>query len=348
MSRDGTRCLIIQRELVSVISSTAAGFSMTQRLRCNPGSVATFPWLSTIANSFETYRFRRLRFHSIARCPTTTNGSIIMAPDYDAQDGTPLSEVVVSQMKGAVESSPWQDLTLTFDPSAMNRLYKAHVTMDDTRFANTTQDEKTVDVGQAFVFLDMDAAVKVSKLWVDYEVELFTPQPPNLAPVYDGGSIVIGVSAENPGLVAGANKMFSNTKISPLVKQSDTNPLFEVIDNSTTNSGNLVKMLRDYVGNVDFVYNAVGANALGADCPNLFVNGVAAPFTAGSPYAFLRSFVDATISSTQVAKSYGKLYEALPLKIGDIVGLNPAGITVANAVTGIDSMLRFGGNLHSW
>ena len=62
-------------------------FSLFKRFRINPGSALTFSWLSSIALSFEFYRFKKLKFHYITRSPTTRSDSLIMSPDYDASEG---------------------------------------------------------------------------------------------------------------------------------------------------------------------------------------------------------------------------------------------------------------------
>jgi len=133
------------------------GFQNLARLRCNPASVATFRWLSTVAPSFEQYRFKKLKFEYIARCPTTLAGSVLMSPDYDAQDGAPVSEVIQAAYKGSVEDVPWESNVLALEPALLNRAYKAHFTMTDTRFNATTQDENTIDAAQVFISSDTDA-----------------------------------------------------------------------------------------------------------------------------------------------------------------------------------------------
>jgi hypothetical protein len=168
---------VSHRELVSTISGNLT-FGVNQYY-LNPGLSATFPWLSTIAGSFEQYRFSRLRFHYVTRAPTSYKGSILMAPDYDALDAIPSSEIIASQMDGAVEDSPWKEQNLNLNVSDM-------FPMGPRKYIRTglisSTDLKTYDAGQVFVCaVTCDDVNAIGKLWVDYEVELHIPQNPSNA-----------------------------------------------------------------------------------------------------------------------------------------------------------------------
>jgi hypothetical protein len=166
------------------------------RLRVNPASGNTFAWLSSIAPNFEFYKFRNLRFYYETRSPTTTAGSIIISPDYDAADGqVPVSEKLLFNNKGTVDDAVYKHLSCNLSPESMNRLYKSHVNMSDTRFATTTQDIKTIDAAQVYVCIDSaDAtAFRFGKLFVQYEVELTEPQAPTEPPNKGGFSNNISI-----------------------------------------------------------------------------------------------------------------------------------------------------------
>jgi len=175
--------------------STNAGYADGQsifqamRLRMNPGSKATFVWLSTMAPLYESFRFRKLKIHYETRCSTTDRGSIIMSPDYDAADGQiALNEQLLFSNKNTVDDAIWKHVTLKLDPAAMNRLYKGHPCMSDLRYASTNQDQKTIDPAQVFVCVDSDAgsAFKYGKIFIEYEVEFFDPQNPSENPSMGG------------------------------------------------------------------------------------------------------------------------------------------------------------------
>jgi len=86
---------------------------------------------------------------------------------------------------GAIERPVWQDMMITLSPAKLNRSFKSFVCMDDGRFDATSQDSKTIDPAQLFVFSE-STVVTLGKLWVEYEVDLFEPQIP-ISPNNQGG-----------------------------------------------------------------------------------------------------------------------------------------------------------------
>jgi hypothetical protein len=177
---------IVHRELVSTINgNTTFG---VDSFSLNPGLSSSFPWLSSIAGSYEQYRFNRLSFKYITRAPTSYIGSILMAPEYDALDSSPSTELLASQMNGAIENTPWQDQTLTFNVGDMFPMGPRKYIRTGT--LPTSSDLKTYDAGQLFVCtVDCADTSAIGKLWVEYEVELHIPQNPNAASATNVGSL---------------------------------------------------------------------------------------------------------------------------------------------------------------
>jgi hypothetical protein len=165
---------IVHRELVTTIVGSTTFSCLAIAL--NPGLAAAFPWLSTVASSFEQYAFRKLRFHFVTRESTTYLGSLLLAPDYNAQALAPTTEVQASQMRGAVEDVPWRDQFLSFSVQDMHALGPRKF----VRTGPAAGDLKTYDVGQLFACSIgcTDSTSNIGKLWVEYDVELFIPQNP--------------------------------------------------------------------------------------------------------------------------------------------------------------------------
>jgi hypothetical protein len=159
--------VINHRELVSTVTSTT-GF-LAVKYAINPGLVGTFPWLSTIAPAWDQYAFNKLSFEFIPRVGTTTNGTVILAPDYNAEHLSPSSEKQMSAYEGACEDIPWSCITVDLEPDSMHPL-------GDRKFNRRAQvggDIKTYDVANFYISADTDLGdgLVVGKLWVEYEVE---------------------------------------------------------------------------------------------------------------------------------------------------------------------------------
>jgi len=170
-SRDS--CRIVHRELVASVTGSAA-FAVPYDFALNPGLAASFPWLATQAQSWETYRFNRLRYCYYTRTGSSTPGSCMLVPDYDAEDAVPSSEQIASSYEDVAEDAPWKDIDCDLRVPAM-------FSMGPKKFIRTGAvpagtDIKTYDAGQMFVCTTDGTAVNWGKLWVEYDVTLYTPQ----------------------------------------------------------------------------------------------------------------------------------------------------------------------------
>jgi len=170
-SRDN--CRIVHRELIGSVVGSAA-FAVPLTFAVNPGLPASFPWLSTQAQAWETYRFNKLRYCYYTRTGTGVPGSCMLVPDYDAEDSAPISEQVASSYEDVEEDAPWKDICCELRPSAMFSIGPKKFVRTGAVPAGT--DVKTYDAAQLFVCTTDGTAVNWGKLWVEYDVEFFTPQ----------------------------------------------------------------------------------------------------------------------------------------------------------------------------
>ncbi len=173
INRSADRVRIVHSELVASISGSVA-FTQAQGFALNPGLVASFPWLASQAQGWERYRFHKLRYCYYTRTGSNVPGSVMIVPDYDAADSAPVSEQIASAYKDVAEDAPWKNICCELRESSLN-------SMGPTKFIRTgalgaNQDVKTYDSGNVFVFSMDGTAVPWGKLWVEYDVELITPQ----------------------------------------------------------------------------------------------------------------------------------------------------------------------------
>lgn len=150
------------------------GFSVVKSLSINPGLKDTFPWLSLQAKGWEMYKFNMLRFRYVPRCSTATQGSVMIIPDYDADDLAPTTEQQASTYMGTSEDAPWKSHSVLMDVQSLNRTMERHYNRYSSVFNG---DIKTYDVANLFVATSgIPLGNTVGKLWVDYDVTLYTPQ----------------------------------------------------------------------------------------------------------------------------------------------------------------------------
>jgi len=194
---------IRKRELVASIatpSSGASAFSVASTLALNPGLPGSFPWLSTQAGGWEQYKFNRLRFDYYTRTATTTVGSVMLVPDYDASDSAPTSESQAMDYKDAKEEAPWVvEFCCDLTPSA---LHPGGVPKYIRQGAVANTDIKTYDAGTMYVCTVDAASVSANwgKLFVEYDVVLSVSQLPTLA---FGSAVGTSTTATTTAALAG-------------------------------------------------------------------------------------------------------------------------------------------------
>jgi len=172
-SKDSIR--VRHREFIGNVTGSV-NFTVALTFAVNPGIASSFPWLSGIAQNWETYRFRSLRLCSYTRTGSNVPGSILLAHDPDSSDDPPSSEQVMSTYESLVEDAPWKDMCLNVAKVGLKDIGPRKFIRTAALAAN--QDIKLYDSGNLFVATVDGTAVAWSKLWVEYDVELYTPQLP--------------------------------------------------------------------------------------------------------------------------------------------------------------------------
>jgi hypothetical protein len=169
--RGGVR--FAHREFVGDFSG-GADFSVYS-LSVNPGLNALFPWLSFISMVYETYLFHKLRFVMVPLQPTSQTGQNFMALDYDAADAAPSSKFELLNMKGARAAATWLGLNLSVSGRDEEALGRRRYLRYGALTSNL--DVKTYDIGTIHVASQgLGSTVPAFSLFVDYDVELMTPQ----------------------------------------------------------------------------------------------------------------------------------------------------------------------------
>lgn len=108
--------------IVDLVGSTSFGSGTSTsalQFACNPGQVATFPWLSQIAQRYEKYVFTKLEFyykHEVSQFATAgTVGKAILSFDYDAADAPPVSKTQMMDTDPHADRMPCEDFVLKVD-----------------------------------------------------------------------------------------------------------------------------------------------------------------------------------------------------------------------------------------
>lgn len=163
-----------------VISSLQGSTSfLTQAIiPINPGLPNSFPWLSATAAKWQQYRVKKLVVRYVPIAATSTQGEVMLVPEYDPTNLPPTTEVQAMNNYGAVADSCWAPFLCPLDVKAM-------MALGPRRFVRTTNlagDIKTYDVASIFVCTNNQTSTStIGKIYLDYEFEFFLPNnsPPN-------------------------------------------------------------------------------------------------------------------------------------------------------------------------
>lgn len=171
---------ISRKEFVGTATNGAiTGFSLTPLSKAipgydfNPSIKSLFPWLSTVAASYERFRFRKLEFHFIPSQSASTAGRFYAAVDYDYDDAPSTTKATMMGNHTAVEAPVWQECHLKCDPACLNRDMPFKFVTCTTR--GLAVENRTSYSGFLMLGFDTTVANLLMDIWVSYEVELVTP-----------------------------------------------------------------------------------------------------------------------------------------------------------------------------
>lgn len=172
------RITVTHRELVGRIQNDTPDWTQSKRLDCNPGNYNLFPWLAPIAWSWESYRWRNLKFIFEPRCASTTPGAVQMFFDYDWADVSPTTEQVASSFTSFMESNPWNRATISANQAAMYQS-KPMKYVSFQGFYPDSADPTNYSSGHFYVYTVGVPNIALGSLWVEYTVDLIYPSAGN-------------------------------------------------------------------------------------------------------------------------------------------------------------------------
>lgn len=184
---NGMRPIVIRHReylqpITSVTAYTGAGPYILQ-----PGLSDNFPWLAQLAQGFEQYRFRMLRFLYRNRASTSVTGAIYATVQYDPSDPPLTSIEQAMTYAGSRSEVVWKDFSVDCFLGRGEFIKKYFVRTD---VLPSGLDPQTFDAGLFTVCgVTATAGTYLGDLYVEYEVELYNPKqnPAILGAFGDGG-----------------------------------------------------------------------------------------------------------------------------------------------------------------
>lgn len=146
-----------------------------QTFPLNPGLTQVFLWLSSIAQNYESYNFKQLRFVYAGAASSTTPGTVYLAIDFDPADPPPQTEQQLAVYFDCVSGAPWTK-KLVYNATKSN-MSKQKTYLIRNSNDPTPSNLPTYDTGNLIVGTEGNGlTTAIGKLWIEYEVEFQTPQ----------------------------------------------------------------------------------------------------------------------------------------------------------------------------
>nr|WRQ65084.1 structural protein [Tolivirales sp. gcode 6] len=165
MVSEGTSIVVRHRELITELTASVSFEPGSSRI--NPGDSDVFPWLSGIAQRYEKYKFRKLKFTIVPQVPTTQAGSLGLYFDYDPTDQTAVTASSFFSNMNAVTKQIWMEASTTA-VAQQSTLYVSE--LND----RVNENRKWYDYGRINYFLQSGTNAN-AYLFAEYEVELSKP-----------------------------------------------------------------------------------------------------------------------------------------------------------------------------
>jgi hypothetical protein len=206
-SNGDLRVRVRHREYVTDITGSVA-FAVAQ-YNINPGLASLFPWLSGLAALFESYKFNRLSFQYRTESSTSQVGKALLAVDWDVLDAAPLSKQAMMQERTKADGPTWVNFDLKCDLADLLKFGVQRYIRSGSQPAGS--DLKTYDVGMLNVGSQgCTNAPVIGELWIEYDVELITP---NTSAGPPSGKIISGSAVSNAAIFGTAPTVTGNSSV---------------------------------------------------------------------------------------------------------------------------------------
>jgi len=160
-------------EYINEFSSSGTSINTHFDQLINPCNSSVFPYLSTIANSFEQYIIHKLKFYVKTEATTSTPGSVMLVCNYDPSASAFTTKQQIMEYEGAVRGAPWQSsVEYTYRPkNALNRkMFNLYGSLPSSVSVNDYY------AGRMQMFsTNVTTGLIVGELYVEYDISLMEP-----------------------------------------------------------------------------------------------------------------------------------------------------------------------------
>ncbi len=296
-----------------IVSSATPGAFSTNVFNISPSDPQTFPWLSQIANSFETYELEGLIFRyesTSGSAVSSTNaalGTVMSYVSYDVADPIALNKQTLLQYEGCCDAKTSENFLVGVecDPSqrVMSKLYVGN--------APSGSDPRFYSMGNLVVCTSGQQAASQTcgELWAHYRIRFHVAKTlesnslNNGSALYSAGSSTdpIGTLVSSVGTVSITKKSSTQFRIDNLIRDRTYEITLSWKGSSTVTVGGTLTWTNG--ANWSNGFYASGANYLsnaGVSSDTFFATGAFTAVASDGILLDLSSFTLGTNSSLKV------------------------------------------------
>lgn len=167
-----THCELINTITTTNDNNSVNGFTLVG-WAVNAGLKSTFPFLSSLAANYKTYKFSSLSFHFIARGNYTRDGAVMFYAEYDPDTQPPENRIEFLNRSNAVENQVFKNTTYALKKKDMEKEKSHYVRLGKV---DNIKDLKLYDVANLFfAYEGTPKNTLIGDIFVSYSVTLETP-----------------------------------------------------------------------------------------------------------------------------------------------------------------------------
>lgn len=163
-----------------VLSDT--NFVVKKSLTINPGNSGTFPWLHSIANSYQQYRIKGMVYHYVptsgmATGSNTALGSVMLQTSYRTNDAPPTSKIELLNEYWSSEAMPSESFCHPVECNPNENPFNIQYIRSAGASIPSQDSPLLYDLGVTHVAVSGQQSSNqvLGDLWVSYEIELKKP-----------------------------------------------------------------------------------------------------------------------------------------------------------------------------
>jgi hypothetical protein len=177
--KDGIR--VSHKEYVGTI--TASTDLSYAKLRINPADPATFPWLSTMAGSYEKFKIVAMKIHYQKNCATVTPGFVYIYPDYNVEREAMTTPELFLNTMDVKETSPWVSCQVDVIAKKLNQTMTYLIRSPYETYTNyLLYDPLNVYIGTAES--QSNDPNNIGRIFIEYVIDLMIPDPESQLKLY--------------------------------------------------------------------------------------------------------------------------------------------------------------------